>query len=99
MKRLAALTIAAATTVSLMAADGAAIYKTKCANCHGAQGEKHANGKSVPIKDMTKDEVYQALKEYKAGTRDAHGLGALMKAQVANMSDEELKAVSDYIGK
>ncbi|MRJ01837.1 MAG: c-type cytochrome [Epsilonproteobacteria bacterium] len=98
MKKWAVLTLAVATATTLMAADGAALYK-KCAGCHGAHGEKKALGKSAIIKDMTKDEVYKALQDYKAGKRNTHGMGALMKGQVANMSDADMKAIADYIGK
>ena len=96
MKKFAILTVAAA--VSLMAADGAALFK-RCAGCHGAHGEKHALGKSAIIKDMSKADILAALKEYKAGKRNAHGMGALMIGQVANLSEEDMKAIADYIGK
>ena len=98
MKKLAVLTLAAATAVTLMAADGAALYK-KCAGCHGAHGEKKALGKSAVIKDMTKAEILKALEEYKAGKRNVHGMGGLMKGQVANLSEADMKAIADYIGK
>ncbi len=95
MKKMVLLTAVAA--LSLMAADGAALYK-KCAGCHGAHGEKKALGKSKVIKDMTKDEIYQALKGYKEGTYGGPMKG-LMKGQVANLSDEDMRAIADYIGK
>ncbi len=98
MKKLAILTLAAATAATLMAADGAALYK-KCAGCHGMHGEKKALGKSAVIKDMSKADILAALKGYKAGTRNVHGMGALMKGQVASLSEEDMKAIADYIGK
>ncbi len=91
MKKIALAMLVAG--VSLMAADGAALYK-KCAACHGAKGEKHALGKSVPIQGV---DVLQMLKDYKAGTRNTHGMGALMKGQVASYSDADLEAVAAYI--
>ncbi len=98
MKRLAVLTLAAATAVTLMAADGATLFK-KCAGCHGAHGEKHALGKSAVIKGWPKDKVVEALKGYKAGTRNVYGMGALMKAQVAALSDADIEALADYVSK
>ncbi len=98
MKKLAILTLAAATAATLMAADGAALYK-KCAGCHGMHGEKKALGKSAVIKDMSKADILAALKGYKAGTRNVHGMGMLMKGQVASLSEEDMKAIADYIGK
>ncbi len=91
MKKIALAMLVAG--VSLMAADGAALYK-KCAACHGANGEKKALGKSAVIKGT---DTLEALKAYKAGTLNAHGMGALMKGQVASYSDADLEAVAAYI--
>ncbi len=96
MKKFAFLALAASAT--LLMADGAALYK-KCAGCHGAHGEKHALGKSAIIKDMSKADILKALKEYKAGTRNVHGMGGLMKGQVMSLSEEQMKEIADYIGK
>ncbi|WP_187647923.1 c-type cytochrome [Nitrosophilus labii] len=98
MKKLAIIGLIAAGTMSLMAADGAALYK-KCAGCHGAHGEKHALGKSKPIKGWSKDKLVESLKGYKAGTRNVYGMGGLMKGQVASYSDADIEAVSEYISK
>jgi len=94
MKKIA-LTLLVA-SVSLMAADGAALYK-KCAACHGAQGEKKALGKSEIIDTWSAAQIEEALNGYKAGTRNIHGMGALMKGQVASYSEEDIEAVSKYI--
>ncbi len=95
MKKLSiALLFAAAST--LLAADGAALYK-KCAGCHGPKGEKKALGKSEVIQGWDAAKVEEALKGYKAGTRNVHGMGGLMKGQVASMSDADIKAVAEYI--
>ena len=91
MKKIALALLVA--SVSLMAADGAALYK-KCAACHGAHGEKKALGKSAVIKGT---DTLANLKAYKAGTLNQHGMGALMKGQVASYSDADLAAVADYI--
>jgi len=40
MKRFFAFAIVAIMATPLFAADGAAIFKTKCAACHGADGMK-----------------------------------------------------------
>jgi len=98
MKKLVVLSLIAAGTMSLMAADGAALYK-KCAGCHGAKGEKKALGKSQPIKGWSKEKLVEALKGYKAGTRNVVGMGGLMKGQVASYSDADIEAVSEYISK
>ncbi len=98
MKKLAVLTLAATVATTLMAADGAALFK-KCAGCHGMHGEKKALGKSEVIKGWPKEKVVEALKGYKAGTRNVHGMGALMKGQAAALSDADMEAIGDYLSK
>ena len=84
------------TGVSLMAADGAALYK-KCAACHGAKGEKLALGKSAVIGGVDTATLVADMKGYKAGTLNKKGMGALMKGQVASYSDADIDAVAAYI--
>jgi len=95
MKKIALALILAGTTLAM--ADGAALYK-KCAGCHGANGKLKALGKSNPIAGMAAEEVVKDLQGYKAGTLNKHGMGGVMKAN-ANMSDEDMKTIADYISK
>lgn len=83
-------------SVMLSAADGGALYQ-KCAACHGLKGEKPALGKSEVIAGWKADKTLDALKGYKVGTRNIKGMGALMKGQVAALSDADMKALGDYI--
>ena len=83
-------------TAMLGAADGAALYQ-KCAACHGVKGEKAALGKSEVIAGWSSAKTIEALKGYKAGTRNAKGMGALMKGQSAALSDADMKALGEYI--
>lgn len=94
MKKIALALLVA--SVSLMAADGAAAYK-KCVSCHGAKAEKKALNKSEIINTWSVAQLEDALKGYKAGTRNVHGMGALMKGQVASYDDATITAVSEYI--
>ena len=94
MKKIALALLVAG--VSLMAADGAAAYK-KCVSCHGAHAEKKALNKSEVIAGWDAAKTEEALHGYKAGTRNVHGMGALMKGQVASYDDATIKAVSEYI--
>lgn len=90
------LTLVALGAMSFLAADGAALFK-KCAGCHGAKGEKKALGKSAVIAGLDAAKVEEDLKGYKAGTLNQHGMGGLMKGQVASYSDADIKAVAEYI--
>ena len=94
MKKIAVAMLFAG--VSLMAADGKALAG-KCAACHGASFEKAALGKSAVVKGQSAAQIETALKGYKAGTLNKNGMGAMMKGQVASMSDADIKALSAYI--
>lgn len=83
-------------TMLLSAADGKALYQ-KCAACHGQKGEKKALGKSEIIAGWKEAKTLDALKGYKAGTRNTKGMGALMKGQVASVSDADMKVLAKYI--
>ncbi|NOZ89685.1 MAG: c-type cytochrome [Epsilonproteobacteria bacterium] len=95
MKKIAISMLFAGSTL-LMAADGAALF-AKCTSCHGEKAEKQALGKSAVIQGQDAAKTVEQLKGYKAGTLNQHGMGPLMKGQVASMSDDDIKAVADYI--
>ena len=68
-----------------------------CAGCHGQKGERKALGKSEAIGGWDAAKVEEALKGYKAGTRNAHGMGATMKGQAAALSDADIANLAAYI--
>lgn len=80
---------------SLMAADGAFLYK-KCIACHGANAQKSALGKSQVISDWSANKMIAALKGYKDGSYGG-SMKSLMQGQVGSLSDEDIEAVSNYI--
>ncbi len=94
MKKIAIAMLFAGST--LLMADGAATF-AKCAGCHGQKAEKHALGKSAVIAGQDAAKTLEQLKGYKAGTLNQHGMGALMKGQVATLDDAAMKEVADYI--
>ena len=83
---------------SLMAADGATLYK-RCAVCHGAAGDKIPPGSKAKttLNTLSKDKIIEDLKGYKAKTLNQFGAGALMFAQAANLSEADMVALADYI--
>jgi cytochrome c553 len=92
-------TLIAILSLTLMlnaASDSAALFK-KCSACHGLNAEKSALGKSEIIAGWKADKTITALNDYKAGTRNTKGMGAIMKSQVAPLSDKEIKSLSVYI--
>jgi len=94
MKKFAITMLFAGST--LLMADGAAAY-AKCVGCHGANGEKAALGKSAILTGQDAAKTIEQMNGYKAGTLNIHGMGALMKGQVATMDDAAIKAVADHI--
>lgn len=84
-------------TTTTATASGESIFKV-CASCHGTNGEKAALGKSQIIKGWSASKVSDALKGYKA---DGYGasMKAIMKGQVSKLSNDDIKAVSEYISK
>ena len=94
MKKIVlALAITAAST--LMAADGAALYK-KCAACHGAKAEKKALNKGYIIQGWSVDKLVASMKGYKNGTY-GRAMKGLMKGQLASYDDAKIQAVAEYI--
>lgn len=93
MKKIVLSTIiAAAAAASLSAASFAA-----CATCHGANGEKKALGKSEIITGWDEAKTIASLNGYKAGTLNIHGMGAVMKGQVAKLSDADIADLAKQI--
>ena len=83
-------------TAMLAAADGTAIFKSQCASCHGAAGEKKALNKSQVIKEFSQEQIVTALKGYKDGSYGG-AMKALMKSKVANLSDDDINAIAKTI--
>jgi len=85
-----------ATTLAI-SAQATPLY-TKCVACHGVAGEKAALNKSLIIKDMSKADFVSAMKGYKDGSY-GKDQKALMKAQVAPLSDAQIEEIASFITK
>lgn len=87
MKRfIVALFVVGLMSMALVAEDGAAIYKAKCAMCHGPDGA----GKSAPaLKGVSPATVTDVLE--KGGKKAPH-----TKA-MAGLTPDQVKAVADYV--
>jgi cytochrome c6 len=77
---------------TLAAADGAAVYKAKCAMCHGADGAGLTPmGKSMKLRDLRSAEVQkQTDAELTKVTADGKGK---MPAYKGKLTDAEISAV------
>jgi cytochrome c6 len=88
---LAALLPIAAST-AFAASDGAAVYKTKCASCHGADGSgQTAMGKSLKLRDLGSADVQkQTDKELYSLTSDGKGK---MPAYKGKLTEADINAL------
>ena len=90
--KLAAILLVAS-LASWAADDGAALYRTKCAGCHGANGEGKPAIKAPALKG-TKLEVNQVAEHItkgESGSKAPHNKG------IAGLNDEQAKAIAEYI--
>lgn len=77
-------------------ADGAALYKTKCAPCHGADGSGNTPvGKSLHVKSLADADV-QKMSDADL-TKVIHDGKGKMPAFAGKLSDGELKEVVQFI--
>lgn len=82
-----------ASSYSLAAADGAALYKSKCSGCHGANGEGKPAVKAPALKATTLDaaQITNHLIKGESGSKPPHNKG------INGLSEEQAKAIADYV--
>lgn len=80
---------------TLFAADGEAIYKSKCFSCHGDKASKSALNKSQIIAGWSADKIIAAVDGYKNGQGGA--MKGVMKPIASGLSADDLKAVATTI--
>jgi len=80
----------------LVTASSYAASTAACIGCHGQSFEKKAMGKSKIVKDLSKEDIVKALKGYKDGSYGG-AMKAMMKGQVASLSDADMEAIADSI--
>ena len=77
----------------VQAAGDVAAGKTKadsCKGCHGAEGQ--GVGKFPALAGKKADDIVQALKDYKSGTRT----NPMMKGTAGKLSDDDMANVAAY---
>ncbi len=103
MKRVATCAFATAMTICLYVpmalADsqaGAALYKSKCAMCHGADGKGDtAMGKNLKLRDFSSDEV-QIVHDSEMKTLIENGKGK-MPSFKGKLTDKQLGDVIQFV--
>ncbi len=92
MKRITMLLVAIAMVSSLSwaAEDGAAIYKAKCAACHGAAGEGKI-GPSLQKTALNEKQIADVLTNGAAGKKAPHAKG------ISGLTADQATAVATYV--
>jgi mono/diheme cytochrome c family protein len=91
MKRFALILVSFAVLSAFgWAEDGAALYKTKCAACHGAMGEGKI-GPSLQKTSMSEKQVADFVANGAAGKKAPHSKG------VAGVSADQAAAIATYV--
>jgi mono/diheme cytochrome c family protein len=97
MKRNAVLALSAFVLIGsaslLVAQDGAVLYKSKCAGCHGKDGEGKSAMKAPALKGTTWDstQIAKHLTQGEPTSKPPHNKG------IAGLTDEQAKAIGDFI--
>jgi len=75
------------------AEDGAALYKRKCAGCHGAGGEGKPAMKAPALKGTTLDasQIVQHLTKGEATSKPPHNKG------IAGLTEDQAKSIAEYV--
>src|SRR5215831_1507336 len=78
---------------SLAADDGAALYKKKCAGCHGASGEGKPSVKAPALKG-TQLEAGQITEHTTKGNPQSK---APHNKPISGVNEEQAKAIADFV--
>ena len=96
------LTLIAAAFVAspaMAALDGGKLFAEKTCNaCHGAKADKPLMPNYPKLAGQNAAYAEQQMKDIKSGAR-ANGQSAAMKGVMHLVSDEEIKALADYLSK
>jgi cytochrome c6 len=79
---------------SMRAQDAAALYKAKCAGCHGADGTGSAMGKKMGAQDFTSAEV-QNLSDTELAAAITNGKGKMPAYK--SLTPDQVKGLVAYI--
>jgi len=87
------LCVSSLIAVSWAAEDGAALYKSKCAGCHGANGEGKPALKAPALKGTKLDatQIVQHLIKGEPQSKAPHNKG------MSGLNEEQAKAIADFV--
>ena len=85
--------LAGLSNVSWAADDGAALYKKKCAGCHGQQGEGKPAVKAPPLKgtSLSAEKVVAHITKGEPDSKPPHNKG------ISGLSEDDAKSIADFV--
>src|SRR5690349_2594568 len=88
-----AILVLIASTAAWSAEDGAALYKSKCAGCHGASGEGKPAIKAPSVKGtkLEVSQIAQHVTKGEANSKPPHNKG------ISGVTEEQATAIAEYI--
>jgi len=92
MKRLLVAAVLVLSAAAARAEDTAALFQAKCKICHGADGKGTPVGKTMGSPDLTAVKISAA----DAAKVIENGKGK-MRAFKGQLTDEQIKALGDYV--
>jgi mono/diheme cytochrome c family protein len=87
---LVVISLSVSIALPAFAADGAAIYKAKCAACHGADGQGKV-GPAVKGISLSAEQITDLLTKGEEAKKAPH------KKAMAGLSADDAKAVAEYV--
>jgi len=89
----ASVCVLSVSALSWAAEDGAALYKSKCSACHGANGEGKPAMKAPALKGTKLDavQIVQHLTKGEPQSKSPHNKG------MSGLNEEQVKAIADFV--
>mgnify|MGYP000567488459 FL=1 len=100
MKKVLLIAAALGVSTPALALDGAKLYQDKtCWSCHGKDAKTPLKGMPYPkLAGQNASYAEAQMKDIKSGARN-NGQSAAMKGVMGLVSDEEIKAIAEYLSK
>ena len=85
--------------VSAAAADGKTLYtENACGACHGPTGNEPIMPTYPKVAGQNREYLIRQMNDIKSGARN-NGASVAMRALVANLDDDDIAAIAEYLSK